>query len=212
MLLNMFNTRSEVRAEVLERILGDVIVNSSTAGPHIELLGQLLHSSHSMIKEHLPRLKQIFEYAVMLPAAVAQQLLVAAKPLLPLKDIQDHCVLMLRKAMCQRESEARQVAVCGFVQLLQSDQDACTPLQTEICGFLRRCLSQQPEIRMVLYTELHSIFIQLPRLRDLVLDLLVPHFMYYHEPANPHTQLKLMHCIQDTGPVPKATLPLVCLL
>ena len=69
--------------------------------------------------------------------------------------------------LCRRESEARQVAVSGFLHLLRSssttpagdDTSSSSQLQGEIAGFLRRCLSQQPEVRQMLYGELYGIFL-----------------------------------------------------
>ena len=60
-------------------------------------------------------------------------------------DFQDHVVLVLRKAMFNREAEARVVAVRGFLTVLTrgvapGDNDE---LALEIVNHLRRCFGQQ---------------------------------------------------------------------
>lgn len=53
----------------------------------------------------------------------------------------------------------------------------CRQLLTELLGILRRTLTQEGEIRALLYNCLFDVFCEDKSLRPLVFDLLLPHFL-----------------------------------
>jgi hypothetical protein len=69
-------------------------------------------------------------------------------------------------------------------------------LLCELIGFLRRCLTQQSQIRENLYSGLYDIFATNSSLHDVIFELLLPQLMNYHDPNPEHTPIKLKECVE----------------
>lgn len=103
-------------------------------------------------------------------------------------DFLDSTVLVLRKSMFNKEVEARLVGLLGSVQLLKSFKNAAQQpqmerLRMELLGFLRKCLSQQSQVREELYRALPDVLRTNPTLHEAVFGLLAPQLARYFEVA-----------------------------
>ena len=103
-------------------------------------------------------------------------------------DFLDSTVLVLRKSMFNKEVEARLVGLLGSVQLLKSFKNAAQQpqmerLRMELLGFLRKCLSQQSQVREELYRALPDVLRTNPTLHVAVFGLLAPQLARYFEAA-----------------------------
>lgn len=99
--------------------------------------------------------------------------------------------------------EARKVAVAGVLMLLGAGDAGAVPQFSqrafsqdarssapppaalsagEVLAILRRCLSQQPDVRLSLYVGLHRAVTDMPHLAVDVLSVLEPHFSKYFDP------------------------------
>jgi hypothetical protein len=65
-----------------------------------------------------------------------------------------------------------------------------------VAGFLRRCLTQQSQIREKLYCGLYEIFKTNPTLHDIIFEIFLPQFMNYFDPNPEHTPIDLKKCIE----------------
>lgn len=200
-----YDSHEEVRSSIYNHVVQRIVSGDSNMLVFIALLKVLLRKRFYMIEHHIPRVQEVLQYLPFLPPKCALSILDAITPLLrstrkEARSFQDHVVLVLRKAMCRHEASARLIAVRGFSHLLRetmlaasSDSSASqlsqahemseehSELYVEISAFMRRCMSQQAEIREALYTELYPIFAVCKNLRDCVLDILVPQFMHLVE-------------------------------
>ncbi|XP_078588448.1 Fanconi anemia group I protein-like [Branchiostoma floridae x Branchiostoma japonicum] len=146
---------------------------------------------------------------------------------MPLKDT---LMLVLRKAMFSRQADARKVAVTGFLMILrhfkvlgglpcsqscsqsfsfsQIQVDIHTPpssagneaLCLEILGNLRRCLTQQADVRLMLYEGMYDVLSRNPHLGPPILEMLLSQFRRYYEAEDDVTPpLQLDPCITAQG-------------
>ena len=125
--------------------------------------------------------------------ATATPSVVAWRRLQQRLELRDHLVLLLRKAMFNREEETRLTAVQGFLLLLQASAagghadaaaagaDSNVQFQLEVLGFIRRSFTQQASIRRALYEGLPLAFERLPTLREMILELLLAQLRQYDE-------------------------------
>ena len=145
-------------------------------------LDELVVAQPLAMLEHVAKIKQLLEYVLALPPASAKTLLRSILPLVRQRpELRDHIVLLLRKAMFNREEEMRLTAVHGFLLLLQASasspgtdaqaagsSEANVQFQLEVLGFIRRSFTQQASIRRALYHGLPHAFERLPPLRELI--------------------------------------------
>ena len=195
-LLDIFRQHSQVRGDVLEIVLTRIVSRASAAQQWVSFLLRLVQAQPLMVLEHTQHLKHLLEYVLHLPASIASPLLRSLLPLLQQRvELRDHLVLLLRKAMFNREEDMRLTAVHGFLLLLQasaarpaaeaasSRADAAgsgaVQFQLEVLGFIRRSFTQQASIRRALYSGLVPAFEQLPQLRESILELLVGQLRQY---------------------------------
>lgn len=109
-------------------------------------------------------------------------------------------MLVLRKSMFNRELDARLVGLVGSAQLLRafnskaalsSDKER---LRLELLGFLRKCLTQQAEVREELYAVLPEVVRATPSVHEAAFGLLAPQLSRYlvlgaQNPGEPPVQL-----------------------
>ncbi|XP_033632896.1 Fanconi anemia group I protein-like [Asterias rubens] len=80
----------------------------------------------------------------------------------------------------------------------QSNYEAIVCL--EILGSLRRCFTQQADVRLILYEGLYEVLQRNSKLKDTIIDMLSKQWMGYYEPdddVNP--PIKLQRCIMAQG-------------
>ena len=164
----------------------------------MSFLQELVRTQPMMLLEHVQRLKTLLEYLLHLPPSVAAPMLRSLLPLTRQRpELRDHLVLLLRKAMFNREEGMRLTAVHGFLLLLQASADGGEgggggggeaggsgdnlQFQLEILGFIRRSFAQQASIRSALYEGLVPAFRNQPQLREMILELLLSQLRQYEE-------------------------------
>ncbi|KAK2549510.1 Fanconi anemia group I protein [Acropora cervicornis] len=174
-----------VRSEILQQILNRVITKATTPVNHfIDLLASTVHAAPHVLLESLPRVKEALDYLSFLQPKSAEGFLKAIQPLLKISlTLRDSLILVLRKAMFSRQVDARRIAVTGFLLILKhfkiqvdvhvrgnavSNEALCL----EILGNLRRCLTQQADVRMQLYEGLFHVLSRNPQLQQPILDML----------------------------------------
>ncbi|XP_077992604.1 Fanconi anemia group I protein-like [Glandiceps talaboti] len=144
--------------------------------------------------------------------------------------LKDSLMLVLRKAMFSRQGDARKIAVTGFLKILthfrvfgglpssqcsqslssstqvqvdvhtQHNQSSNEALCLEILGNLRRCFSQQADVRLILYEGLYKVLKINSQLKTTILDMLVSHFKkYYESSTDVNPPILLEPCITAQG-------------
>lgn len=213
-LLEIFKVHESVRNEILEQILSRVMISGENSNvlQYIILLSSISRECQDLLLgsggEYLPRIKEVFDYLSYVPPTVTRALLAAVEPIMAINpSFQDHIILVLRKAMFSRELESRLTAVTGFEHLLKScarkknkhEAQKAELFSLEMIGFLRRCLSQQWEIRARLYDALTEVFKSSHSLavKEAILELLLQHFMHFLE-TDPSVSapIKLDKCVE----------------
>jgi Fanconi anemia group I protein len=153
----------------------------------------------------IPQIREAVESISQLTPEIASELLFALEPIVHLNPaFQDHVVLVLRKAMFNRELQAKKIAVSGFLQLLKgaklSGTDAALMKQQQfaldVLGFLKRCLSHQYEIRELLYKGLADIYAANPDVREWVLAPLISQLSIYYAAEAPYPVFALKKCLE----------------
>lgn len=140
----------------------------------------------------------------------------AIHPLFSLhSDLLDSTVLVLRKSMFNREVAARLVGLIGSVELLKAFRSSQAPaaaaeagassgkerLRLELLGFMRRCLTQQPEVREELYRSLPDVLRGNPGLHEAVFGMLAAQLRLYFDPqpSPDRAPLFLNKCLERTA-------------
>ena len=201
-LLEAFRLHSIVRNDVMETIFDRIVTGSDAVLHWVSFLQELVLTQPMMLLDHAQKLKTLLEYLLHLPPSVAAPML---RSLLPLQrqraDLRDHLVLLLRKAMFNREEGMRLTAVHGFLLLLQASAaeaggapaasglgavgsgggEANLQFQLELLGFIRRSFTQQASIRTALYEGLVPAFRTQPQLREVILELLLSQLRQFEE-------------------------------
>lgn len=123
------------------------------------------------------------------------------------RDFLDSTVLVLRKSMFNREVDARLVGLIGSVQLLKAFRSAgAAPphgasekerLRIELIGFLRKCLTQQAEVREELYRSLPDVLRANPTLHEAAFGLLAPQLARYFD-AQPNPD-RMWRCLSESN-------------
>ncbi|KAK3595809.1 hypothetical protein CHS0354_014625 [Potamilus streckersoni] len=144
--------------------------------------------------------------------------------------LRDSLILVLRKSMFSRQLDARKIGVSGFLMMLkhfrvigglpssQASQAAISSSQVqvdiharynpssnealclEILGNLRRCLTQQADVRLLLYQGLFDVLCRNTQLQTAILEILLAQLKKYYESGeNINPPLKLEPCIQAQG-------------
>ncbi|KAL4443971.1 hypothetical protein ABPG75_011708 [Micractinium tetrahymenae] len=83
----------------------------------------------------------------------------------------------------------------------------------EVMSFLRRCLTQQPEVRRAVYEGMPALLAADPSVQDSVVEPLLPHFLqFYEQDENLSPPLKLEACARIQGEGVRLVEPLQHLL
>ncbi|KAG8575295.1 hypothetical protein GDO81_009504 [Engystomops pustulosus] len=172
LLMDSYGPKVLPGAKVSETTLGSPGQQASQLGSRILL---------ETFKGSSSKLTSTFDHLYQLPFTTVLGLLKALQPLLKINvSVRDNVILVLRKAMFASQIDARKSAVAGFLLLLKNfkvlgslsssqcsqaigasqvlvdvhtryNSAANEAFCLEILGCLRRCLSQQEDIRRILY-------------------------------------------------------------
>ncbi|XP_048249251.1 Fanconi anemia group I protein-like isoform X2 [Haliotis rufescens] len=219
--------RHEILDQIFNRV---TIKATSPVSHYLELLADTVKSAPQLLLESVPKVREAFDYLSFLPPSSAEGLLKAIQPLLKLSmSLKDSLILVLRKAMFSKQLDSRKIGVMGFLMILkhfkvlgglvasQSSQtfslsqiqvDVHKPynaasneaLCLEILGNLRRCCTQQADVRLQLYEGLYEVLCHNSKLQAPVLDMLLNQIKRYYESDSDMTPpLKLDPCILAQG-------------
>uniref|UniRef100_W5NBC0 FA complementation group I n=1 Tax=Lepisosteus oculatus TaxID=7918 RepID=W5NBC0_LEPOC len=219
--------RSEILEQVLNRV---ITKTASSVAHFIDLFSDIVVSAPMILLESSSKVMETFDHLSFLPLSTVQGLLRAVQPLLKVSmTMRDSLILVLRKAMFSSQLEARKSAVAGFLLLLKnfkvlgslassqaSQTISASQVQVdvhsrynaaaneafclEILGSLRRCLSQQADVRLLLYEGFHGVLRRNSQLASSVLQTLLSQLKRYYEPEQDLLPpLKLEGCITAQG-------------
>ena len=180
LLTTSFVNQRECRSTVLKGILSRVMSNN--AKPSILLLQRLVSEQTTIVVSMQEHFKESLEYLPLLPVKTAMSFLDAVTPVLHSRSaisIRNYAAIVFRKAIFRRELSSRVVAVQGMLALAtsgESSTNATTAAITktrqeqwqQINGLLRRALTQQLEVRNVVYKCLGKVFKKDKHLRAVV--------------------------------------------
>eukprot|EP01088_Endostelium_zonatum_P018326 TRINITY_DN5841_c0_g1_i1.p1 TRINITY_DN5841_c0_g1~~TRINITY_DN5841_c0_g1_i1.p1 ORF type:complete len:1419 (-),score=238.06 TRINITY_DN5841_c0_g1_i1:262-4518(-) len=215
---NTFKAHSSVRAYVMDQIFSRIITKSEYVPQYISLLSKIIQNSDSkLLDDYTDKFKEAFDYIGYLSPLVVQNFLIAVGPVfVASQGLQDYVMIVLRKCLFSRELDARVNAVLGFLFILKSALQKEPPngnmrlleahnkklmnTQHEIISFLRRCLSQQAEIRDCLYTGFADLFkaSKNSSVRQSILEILHQQFMIYYSDDEKAAPLNLELCIEKS--------------
>ena len=222
--VKLFDLHEMVRSEILEQCFTRIITHAKSVDKVVCVLAALIKENPQDMMEFMQQIRELFDYVSSLSPSVASQLLKAVQPLMRLRqDLVDHIVLVFRKAVFNKEPNARLIAVTGFVELVELgdrevarlgndsmpideeltrvDQQA-TDMRMQAFGLFRRCLTQQFVVREKVYSSLASMFATSPASREAIVDLLAGHWnRYYMEVASSQdgAPINLDRCLRVTS-------------
>ncbi|XP_069723350.1 Fanconi anemia group I protein isoform X3 [Phaenicophaeus curvirostris] len=219
--------RSDILEQVLNRVLTKA---ASPVSHFIDLLSNIVVSAPLVLQTSSSKVAETFDNLSFLPIDTVQGLLRAVQPLLKVSmSVRDSLILVLQKAIFSRQLDARKAAVAGFLLLLrnfkilgslassqcsqaigatqvQADVHACynsaanEAFCLEILGSLRRCLSQQADVRLMLYEGFYDVLRRNSQLTSSVMEMLLSQIKQYYLPQpDLLPPLKLEGCIMAQG-------------
>ncbi|XP_060709257.1 Fanconi anemia group I protein isoform X1 [Hemiscyllium ocellatum] len=219
--------RSEILDQVLNRV---VTKSTSPINHYIDLLSDIVISAPLILLDSSSKVIEAFDHLSYLPLSTVQGLLKAVQPLLKVSmSMKDSLILVLRKAMFSSHLDSRKSAVAGFLLLLKNFKvlgslasSQCTQALTasqvqvdvhmrynasanealclEILGSLRRCLSQQVDVRLMLYEGLFDVLRRNSQLAHTILQTLLSQLKRFYEVEEDLLPpLKLEGCITTQG-------------
>ncbi|XP_065703237.1 Fanconi anemia group I protein isoform X1 [Patagioenas fasciata] len=219
--------RSDILEQVLNRVLTKA---ASPVSHFIDLLSNIVVSAPLVLQTSSSKVTETFDNLSFLPIDTVQGLLRAVQPLLKVSmSARDSLILVLQKAIFSRQLDARKAAVAGFLLLLrnfkilgslsssqcsqaigatqvQADVHACynsaanEAFCLEILGSLRRCLSQQSDVRLMLYEGFYDVLRRNSQLASSIMEMLLSQIKQYYLPQpDLLPPLKLEGCIMAQG-------------
>ncbi|KAK6476919.1 Fanconi anemia group I protein-like isoform X1 [Huso huso] len=219
--------RIEVLEQVLNRVITKA---ASPISHFIDLFSDIVVSAPMILLDSSSKVIEAFDHLSYLPLSTVQGLLKAVQPLLKVSmSMKDSLILVLRKAMFSSQLDARKSAVAGFLLLLKnfkvlgslassqaSQSVSASQIQVdvhsrynsaanetfclEILGSLRRCLSQQADVRLLLYEGFHDVLRRNSQLASSILQTLLSQLKRYYEPEQDLLPpVKLEGCITAQG-------------
>ncbi|KAM9496073.1 Fanconi anemia group I protein isoform 1-T1 [Clarias gariepinus] len=219
--------RGEILEQVLNRL---VTKTASPVSHFIDLLSNIVTSAPMILLESSSKVIETFDQLSFLPLSTVQGLLKAVQPLLKVSmSLKDALILVLRKSMFSSQLDGRKSAVAGFLLLLKNFRvlgslassqcsQALTSSQVqadvhsrynaaaneafclEILSSLRRCLSQQADVRLMLYEGFHDVLRRNSQLAGSIMQTLLTQLKRYYEPEQDLLPpVKLESCISAQG-------------
>ncbi|KAM6304685.1 Fanconi anemia group I protein [Podargus strigoides] len=219
--------RHVILEQVLNRVL---IKATSPVSHFIDLLLDIVVSAPLVLQTLSSKVTEIFDNLSFLPISTVEGILRAVQPLLKVSmSVRDSLLLVLQKAVFSRQLDARKAAVAGFLFLLRnfkilgslsfsqcSQATGATQVQAdihawynsaanealclEVLGSLRRCFSQQADVRLMLYEGFYEVLRRNSRLASSIMEILSSQIKQYYLPQSDLLPpLKLEGCIMARG-------------
>nr|XP_015308854.2 Fanconi anemia group I protein isoform X4 [Macaca fascicularis] len=208
--------------------LGFILMDSY--GPKKVLDGKTIETSPSLSRMPNQHACKLGANILLETFKTVQRLLKAVQPLLKVSmSMRDSLILVLRKAMFANQLDARKSAVAGFLLLLKNfkvlgslSSSQCSQSVSfsqvhvdvhshynsvanetfclEIMDSLRRCLSQQADVRLMLYEGFYDVLRRNSQLANSIMQTLLSQLKQFYEPKpDLLPPLKLEACILTQG-------------
>jgi Fanconi anemia group I protein len=207
-----FKLHDIVRHEIMNHILSRIVTRASSVMHFLDLLDLLVKECPQILMEadNMSKIRETLDYLSFLPPNSAKRLLETLHPIIQRDNrLKEALMLILRKGIFAKATEGRQIAVHGLLLIINSNNkrqcSSSSPIATdatvlEILGLLRRCFSQQSEIRQLVYQNLSDIASQRSELASDILGMLQTQFQKYYvsdqATANP---LLLDKCVDQSS-------------
>ncbi|OBZ87914.1 Fanconi anemia group I [Choanephora cucurbitarum] len=227
-LLRLFKYHDIIRSEILEQITSRIVSRSSSTLSFLSLLATIIKDYPDTVDKYLVNIKDTLDFLSFLPLSTAERLLHAVQPISKSSEqFRDGLILVLRKSLFAKDLDGREMAVRGFLNILdeqlnelKSEQDSGQLLVAqgvafEVLGLLRRCFGQQFEVRVCTYNGLGSLSQEHPTFAGDIFDLLYTQFTkVFEKDASIANPIKLDHCLENAtnGGYPKIMEPVHLLL
>ncbi|KAF7730861.1 hypothetical protein EC973_001379 [Apophysomyces ossiformis] len=219
-LFRMFQLHDNVRSEILEQITSRIVSHSNSAASFLELLKEVISELPHVMEGYISNLTSMLDCLLFLPYYTAEGLIEAVQPIASMnEEFRDGLMLVLRKSMFAKDLDGRKISVNGFLCLLRYQISAAQHgkgrnsmksevVAFEVLGILRRCFSQQAEIRADAYHGLCALAQQHEILTSDVYDI------FNAQDVNVASPLKLDACVENAtnGGYPKLLEPAHMLL
>ncbi|KAJ9077881.1 hypothetical protein DSO57_1012476 [Entomophthora muscae] len=219
-LLGVFKDYEVYQLEIFERILARLTTNSDSTAQYIRLLKVIIHSVLHQLSDVTPKIKDAIPILTSLPLATAKAVLDAWAPLINHNpSFLDLLIMVLKKGLFIKTSAERLVSLTGLLFVLEmaakgkipygNSGEGLHPICLEILGILRRCLTQQAEIRVALYEGLKDAIMAAPALAPQAAEFLYLHAGRYYD-ARPQVvvPIKIDECLNPhSGSILSEPLP-----
>ena len=193
-LLHICGIHDSIKMDILEQIFTRIIIKSESVHHYIELLKRIIDKNRGILIDHkksFSKFKEIIEYLPLQAPNEASLLLEAIEPLFKTStELQDYAILILRKSIFSMDLQSRQVALNGFLSILKSNKSSRVGTSTssndnsldfEILGTIRRCFSQQSELKKLMYNGLRNVIDKKPQLIETISGYIISHFFQYYK-------------------------------
>ncbi|KAG1308712.1 hypothetical protein G6F64_005845 [Rhizopus arrhizus] len=209
-LARLFKYHDIVRSEILEQITSRIVTRSSSASDFIKLLEIIIREHPHTVEKYLNMLKDTLDLLSFLPLTTAERLLNAIRPISKSnQQFRDGLILVLRKSLFAKDIDGREIAVRGFLNILDDqlselkvneNSAQAEGIVFEILGLLRRCFSQQSEIRTGAYNCLGTLSQEYTAFAGDVFEMLLTQFMRsYEKNTSILCPVKLDLCVENTS-------------
>ncbi|KAK2107470.1 hypothetical protein P7K49_012635 [Saguinus oedipus] len=205
-LLETFKIHEMVRQEILEQVLNRVVTRASSPISHfLDLLSNIVMYAPLVLQSCSSKVTEAFDYLSFLPLQTVQRLLKAVQLdarksavagfLLLLKNFK--VLGSLSSSQCSQSLSISQVHadVHGHYNSV-ANETFCL----EIMDSLRRCLSQQADVRLMLYEGFYDVLRRNSQLANSIMQTLLSQLKQFYEPKpDLLPPLKLEACILAQG-------------
>ncbi|XP_050165531.1 Fanconi anemia group I protein isoform X1 [Myiozetetes cayanensis] len=205
-LLETFKVHEPIRSEILEQVLNRVLTKAASPVTHfIELLSNIVVSAPLVLQTSSSKVTETFDNLSFLPIDTVQGLLRAVQ-LDARKAAVAGFLLLLRNFKVLGSLSSSQCSQAIGATQIQADVHACynsaanEAFCLEILGSLRRCLSQQADVRLMLYEGFYDVLRRNSQLASSIMETLLSQIKQYYLPQpDLLPPLKLEGCIMAQG-------------
>ena len=218
-----FRKHDAVRNEILSNIFSGVISRDDSSPYFVQLLSKIATTCCHDVMDCIGKVKDTLEYISFMPPSTAVSLVRALQPVLRAQtSLQDFFQIVLRKSLFSRELDSRLVTLECLLFIAETScpsasqrhastsqsaiDDRLTPSDTvaiEIISQIRRCMSQQVQLRQKLYDGLTDLVKKKPYLADYIMGILLPQIDKYivKDGDGVVSQINLHGCIDESGDI-----------
>jgi fanconi anemia group I protein len=214
-----FRKHESVRNEILGNLFTGVISRDESSPHFVHLLSRIAATCCHDVMDCMAKVKDTLEYISFMSPGTAVNLVRALQPILRTQtSLQDFLHIVLRKSLFNRELDSRLVALECLIFIAETSspssahQQSSTSSQIDPCALkaadstaieiisqVRRCMSQQVQLRQKLYDGLLDLLQIKTYLADHVLGILIPHLEAYtvKDSQGAVNQINLQGCVDE---------------